>query len=169
MKRSVCILICENLRREVETALSKLQAPDLRCHVVAFDAACHKAPGSSERLPRLLAELQPAFPDGIHIIGSNCIAAMQRQLADTAGNVRFHRTDSCFALLCNAALVDDLVSRGAHLLSPGWLARSKQNLADWGFDQQTAREFFHDCTKELVLLDTGTVANAAEQLQTFAG
>ena len=169
MTTRVCVLVCENLRREVETALRDYPPTGLRCHVVAFDAACHKAPGSSQRLPKLLAELGPAFPDGIHIIGSNCIASLQQQLAGKNDRVRFHRTDSCFALLCNAALVDDLINQGAHLLSPGWLARSEQNLADWGFDQQTARDFFRECTREFVLLDTGTLPGAAEQLQAFAG
>ena len=55
MARSICILVCENLRREIETVLQENPPPDLRCHVVAFDAACHKVPGRSLRLPKLLA------------------------------------------------------------------------------------------------------------------
>ena len=168
MARSICILVCENLRREIETVLQENPPPDLRCHVVAFDAACHKAPGRSLRLPKLLAELIPAFPAGIHVIGSNCIAGLQPETGPATENVFFHRTAACFALLCNAALVDELIAQGAHLLSPGWLARSKRNLADWGFDQATARAFFRECTREFVLLDTGTLTDAAEQLQEFA-
>ena len=168
MESNVCILVCENLRREVETVLQENPPPGVRCHVVAFDAACHKAPGRSLRLPKLLTELIPAFPAGIHVIGSNCIAGLQPESATGEGNVFFHRTAACFALLCNAALVDDLIAQGAHLLSPGWLTRSKRNLADWGFDQATARAFFRECTSEFVLLDTGALPDAAEQLQEFA-
>lgn len=168
MQSSICVLVCENLRREVETVLQETPPPGMRCHVVAFDATCHKAPGRSLRLPKLLAELKPAFPAGIHVIGSNCIAGLQQEQAAVEGNVFFHRTAACFALLCNATLVDDLIAQGAHLLSPGWLSRSKQNLADWGFDQETARSFFRECTREFVLLDTGTLPDAAEQLQEFA-
>ena len=68
--------------------------------------------------------------------------------------------ETCFALFAPAELVRHHVAAGGHLLTPGWLSGWVARLKAWGFDQATARDFFHESTARLVLLDTGVLPGA---------
>ena len=61
-----------------------------------------------------------------------------------------HHLDSCFHMLAGHALVDQYVRDGAYLLTPGWLEHWERHIAQWGFDQPTARAFFQECCSQLV-------------------
>jgi diguanylate cyclase (GGDEF)-like protein len=60
------------------------------------------------------------------------------------------------------------MAEGAYILTSGWLRNWKGCLSEWGFDRKTAGDFFSECTKAFVLLDTGVDADAKEMLQKFA-
>jgi signal transduction histidine kinase/CheY-like chemotaxis protein len=81
---------------------------------------------------------------------------------------QIRRLDQCFHMLVNRSMVDAYVRGRAYLLSPGWLKSWRHRLADWGFDQATARVFFNESALELLLLDTGTWPEATSELQLFA-
>lgn len=74
----------------------------------------------------------------------------------------------CFHYFLNEATVQALLAKGKYLLTPGWLARWEEYLADWGFDQATARGFFQECLTGLVLLDTGVDPDGVRNLQAMA-
>ena len=60
----------------------------------------------------------------------------------------------CFShLVCNGFL-DYLISQGSYIISGGWLKGWKQHIAAMGFNQETARQFFSEASKQLVYLDT---------------
>ncbi len=49
---------------------------------------------------------------------------------------------------------------GAYVVTAGWLKQWRGHLREMGFDRETAGEFFRECTRELLLLDTGSDAHA---------
>jgi PAS domain S-box-containing protein len=108
------------------------------------------APGEPEG-----PELPSGHGEGTEaIIGGGCLRGLMPPdpgLEDRA----ILAPSQCFHLVAPEAMVDALIAEGAYLLTPGWLAQWRQHLSAWGFDQQTAREFFQESTRELVLLDTG--------------
>ncbi|MEI8079818.1 MAG: hypothetical protein WCH61_09365, partial [bacterium] len=53
---------------------------------------------------------------------------------------------------------------GDYLLTPGWLMQWREHLRLWGFDQVTARAFFRESCRRLLLLDTGVAPDAAAEL-----
>jgi putative nucleotidyltransferase with HDIG domain len=79
-----------------------------------------------------------------------------------------HHFDQCFHMLAGREFVDMQMRRGAYLLTPGWLDHWEPHLAQWGFDREMAQAFFRECTRELVLLDTGVGTDTAVRLQAFA-
>lgn len=164
MKRKICFLVCEHLRREAELALQQPDMQGFDGRVVSFDAQCHKAPGHSRHLPLLLSELEKAPFDEIHVIGAQCLPPF----ADHKPGSVIHRLESCFYLLCNRTLVDELISCGAYLISPGWLLNWRRINADWGFTEETAAAFFAECTREFVLLDTGVLPESSDRLEEFS-
>jgi len=76
--------------------------------------------------------------------------------------------ETCFALFAPAEMVRRLVADGAHVLTPGWLSGWSARLSQWGFDRATARDFFHEGTSKLVLLDTGVLPGAERMLEEMA-
>ncbi len=73
----------------------------------------------------------------------------------------------CFYMVTNRTLVDNLIIQGAYVMTPGWLKNWRQKLSEWGFDQQTARDFFHESATRLTLLDTGVDPRSASRLAGF--
>jgi two-component system, sensor histidine kinase len=51
---------------------------------------------------------------------------------------------------------------------PGWLEHWRDILTQWGFDQDTARDFFEELAKAILLLDTGVGPKAGANLAEFA-
>ena len=64
--------------------------------------------------------------------------------------------------------VEDLLCKGAYLLTPGWIIHWSRYLKQWGFDQKTARAFFGESTTSLVLLDTMVDTESPGHLREFA-
>jgi hypothetical protein len=73
----------------------------------------------------------------------------------------------CFSMIAKSDLVERLNAEGAFLLSPGWVETWRQKLSAWGFDQATARIFFNEFARSLVLLDTGAYPECARHLAEF--
>jgi putative nucleotidyltransferase with HDIG domain len=79
-----------------------------------------------------------------------------------------HHVDHCFCMVAGREFIEQFLREGAYLLTPGWLEHWEHHVTQWGFDQQNARAFFHECTRQLVLLDTGVDSRAATWLDAFA-
>jgi len=72
-------------------------------------------------------------------------------------------------LVAGAAFVADAISRGAYLITPGWLEDWRGKLGRMGFDEGSASGFFRDSAREFLLLDTGVAADAPGKLAELAG
>lgn len=58
-------------------------------------------------------------------------------------------------------VVDHYIAKGYHLMTPGWLSGWKNQIEHvMGFDQSSARKFFQETAKTLLLVDTATDANS---------
>ncbi|MBI4296226.1 MAG: PAS domain S-box protein [Chloroflexi bacterium] len=79
-----------------------------------------------------------------------------------------HKMEQCHLLFASEGIVRAYIEQGAFLLTPGWLARWRDYLADEGFLQETARDFFKETASKLVLLDTGVDTNSHDNLRLFA-
>jgi signal transduction histidine kinase len=75
---------------------------------------------------------------------------------------------ACLSLIAPEWLLENLVREGAYVVSPGWLADWKKNLAAWGFDAPGLREFAQDSMKQVCLLDTLSLSGSEAQLAEFA-
>lgn len=128
MEAEASILACPLLRQEAEAVARPL---GLRVRVGGLDCPCLHAgptlgmaspPGSAELVP----ELGPA-------------QAPLVALASLCSGLAQGGPTTCFHLLAPAALVDDLLGRGAHLVTPIWLQGWRAHLEGMGLDQPTAR------------------------------
>jgi signal transduction histidine kinase len=75
---------------------------------------------------------------------------------------------ACLSLIAPEWLLGNLVREGSYLVSPGWLADWKKNVAAWGFDTAGLCEFAQDSMKQVCLLDTLTMADSEMHLAEFS-
>jgi hypothetical protein len=116
----------------------------------------------------LLESLEPAAAscDAVVVVGAACLPSGE----PPEGPARFRiiRSTTCFALLAGETAVDAWVSRGRHLVTPGWLRDWREAVAAWGYDAATARAHFGEFAQAVLLVDTGLDAGAATRLHDFA-
>jgi hypothetical protein len=159
------LLVCRHFQSEAEAAVAAEKFGDVL--VRAYAPACtqpHLSESILEGLPQ---------PAGNHrsdtILLGGCYLASREKQADLEGRCTIHHLDHCLYLFAGRELIDEMIDSGAYLFTPGWLAEWRGHLAEWGFDQPTARSYFGESVRRLVLLDTGSETGSAEALAAFAG
>ncbi len=157
MNGKLCILCCQNFRLEVAAVIEAEGWLDV-C-VAGFPSRCgHPTLTWNELRPLITEDCSQVI-----IFGRSCLKDLGSAPADWSV-VKPCQLDTCLDMVAGGTLVTEAIARGAYLLTPAWLDDWRGNLARMGFDAGNATEFFHDFARELLLLDTGTVANAADSL-----
>lgn len=161
MTTELSILVCEHFLREVTTVVAEEGFDDVG--VIALPARCGHPGLTWEEITAACD--RPC--DRAHVVGCACIATLDQPPAGREP-IRLHRLEQCFHLVACRGLVDGYLREGAYLLTPGWLARWRDHLREWGFDRQGAQEFFAETVTRLILLDTGVNPESPGHLREFA-
>ena len=166
MSSSLHILVCQYYLREVQALLSEPHFTGVS--VAAFPDVCvHPQAERLRMVERLFGE---AATEGrtVVLVGA-CFMLQAAEGGFPKDRLhKVYRSDLCFHLLVNRSLVESLLARGAYIVTPGWLELWDRHLAEWGFDRATARAFFAETSRALVLLDTGVSPSAGAQLKACA-
>ncbi|MBC8208363.1 MAG: PAS domain S-box protein [Desulfobulbaceae bacterium] len=162
MTTKIRIAICENLQAEAEAVLAAGQWPELE--IVTFPARCGRPQISLDELSDLQCN-QEVVAD-THVLGSCCIQELS-QSALSSPKVTIHHSAQCFYPLCSRSRIDELLTSGCHLITPGWLKKWPDQISIWGFDQAMARDFFSRSATKIVLLETGVWNESQNELQAF--
>lgn len=158
MPAELLVLTCPLLQEEVEAVGRAL---GLTVRLGGLTCAC-LAPG-----PRTTPPATPA-PEAAALAAAEAPRRPLVALASLCAGLARGGPPTCFHLLAGAPLVDDLLSGGAHLVTPGWLRHWRGHLSAMGLDQETARALYQEASREVVLLDTGVAADGAAELGAFA-
>jgi len=162
MKR-LCIVNCASFSRETENAAA---SGDFDAVSVAhYPSRCGRPPLRWDEIRQ--AVTSPEQFDAIHIFGGSCLAHLGAPPPDLA-HCCVIQFEYCMEMIAGNHTVSNLVTGGAYLVTPGWLAEWRQHIAEWGFTDETAREFFAESSRQIVLLDTGVRAGVAVEVAAFA-
>jgi diguanylate cyclase (GGDEF)-like protein len=155
-----CILVCQNYFREVEGL--KLPESAGEVEFSYFADRCGLPPADLEEIERIL----PSDYDAFHVISGGCIKGVPegRRICKPAERSMHH----CIDLIISPELVEFYARQGFYMVTPGWLSKWAENLERWGFDQETAARFFNDSANTILLIDTGTDAQARPNLEAFS-
>ncbi|MHB8763336.1 MAG: response regulator [Deferrisomatales bacterium] len=157
------VAVCENLRSEAQAVLG---TAGVEVVLLSYPADCGHGLSAVNSLSE---QIRRAAGDGsdIHVFGGACLAQLRPPPAGLP-DCHIHFVEDCFRLVAGERLVASLCSEGAYLITPGWLAKWQERLHEWGFDQETGRDFFRECTSKLVLLDTGICRTSDESLRSLS-
>jgi diguanylate cyclase (GGDEF)-like protein len=79
--------------------------------------------------------------------------------------VHLVRLKHCTQLLAGPDTLEKDIQSGSYLVTAGWLRHWREHMQAMGFDRDTASQFFQECSRDLLLLDTGTDTEAASALE----
>ena len=155
MRPSLRLLVCRNYMREAQAILSSegwtdvFLSPRGAACASPLCAADHGEPRGSKG--RSLEEVQELVECRMPDADSPEVGALAM----------------CLHLFAPAAMVEFLGVRGDFVVVPGWVIAWEDNLDAWGFDRRTAREFFKETARRILLLDTCVLPAAAVELERF--
>jgi diguanylate cyclase (GGDEF)-like protein len=136
MSTDLHVTVCPYYVREVQAAIERIEFDDV--HVQVGAGMCSQA--QHARTSRSRAT-------------SGCAIRIADQPEDSATTHRIH-LEHCLTMLADPHVIHAYQQAGAYVVSSGWLYGWETHMRDWGFDQPTARMFFHEWARELVLIDT---------------
>lgn len=160
MKRSILLQCCPSFLGEIQAVVAASRELS-GIQVETYSIACRQ---NSQQIGLPLPDitiLPPAVD--VAIVGGGCLHGADAQRLIPAGAVLLS-PQLCFHLVAPSMLVNSLLAEGAYLMTPGWLADWQRHLAEWGFDRETAGQFFRETTRKLLLLDTGIKDNCQLEL-----
>jgi diguanylate cyclase (GGDEF)-like protein len=104
------------------------------------------------------------------ICGSNCPFLKEYKIAEAsaAGSLTVKTNNFCFNHFLNEKLIERFISKGCYIITVGWLKKWNEHLKNNGFDRETARHFFADFCREILLLNTGTEPDILSYLDDFS-
>ena len=161
MTHNICILISEHLEKEVNSIIESEHFQDIT--VITFPARCASPPIQWEELNALIDNTYHQ----IHIIGGLCLAQL-KSAPSPFEHCQIHQLDHCFHIVSSKSFVNSYLKQGAYMMTPGWIAQWQKQIDIWGFDQDTARDFFKEFCVKLVLLDTEIDAKSTQYLKEFS-
>lgn len=174
MENRLCIMVCDNLAREAAAVIESERFDDVM--LATFPANCGHQPmgwntlkADSDALSSISEVIHDCENDCNHIylLGGCCINGLESPPKELE-RCQIQKMEQCFYLFISENIIDSYLQKGSHLLTPGWLARWRRYVDEWGFDRQTAREFFGEFATRIVLLDTGVDTGSLNHLQEFA-
>ncbi len=157
------IYVCQHYILEARAVLRGEGLDDVE--VAPYKDLCVH-PSTSERQD-LIEDLDLSDDEDSALIGL-CFLARKGRSPEKAAIYPVKRGETCFSLFAPHPMIQQQLDRGAYLLTPGWVQDWESRLGSWGFDKQTAREFFKESSTRLVLLDTGVLPGAWGRLEELA-
>lgn len=160
MNDKLCILICESFKAEVESMRGVLKNGEIEFKYYSMDCInCN----------RQRKKLYDGLIESGYCSDSVILLPTQKGSGKDENLVGESIFNSCLSLLAGGDLINYLSSMGYYLTTPGWLKRWKHIIMDiYGFNQETAREFFSEYCKKVVLIDSGVYSNIITDLIEFS-
>jgi len=170
MKNKLCLVICGNFYREVQTIIESENYKDVTLCTFPSECVNYKKVEDHDLQKIIDKNKDECFCYEV-ICNAGCVNIKgiinARENADDVFHIT--NTELCFGLLVNRGVIDRYIREGYYILTPGWLSKWKHYVIDtWKFDKDIAREFFKESTSQLLLLDTGVYDNTHELMEEFS-
>jgi len=163
-KNNLCLLICENYKREVSSIIKGRGFTDVK--VLTFPAVCY----NTKQMRKEIADFMPAGRNRcgrIALIAAQC-ARNFKGLSDKKLILNLNRPKECFYMFINKPIVDRYLKEKTYLLTPGFLDKWRECIGEMGLDQKSAGIFFRRSYSGLMLLDTGKGRNTQKNFRQFS-
>ncbi|MBV1758499.1 MAG: GGDEF domain-containing protein [Dethiosulfatibacter sp.] len=143
------IFVCENYFPEISSIIEREKLEDVI--VQSFPSMCENKK-NVEKTTRLIEEFNIQKENGLVLCSRYCDVL---KLIPIESSLEARSSNYCFSHLLNEQMIDYIIRNGGYIIGSGWLNSWRARIAEAGFDQQTAKIFYHDFCKELIYFNTG--------------
>ena len=154
----VNLFVCENYAPEFIGICENSGWTDVA--VIPFPSMCVNK-SKKEKAAGLLNELTANGSGGVVLCSKNCDFIY---LIPSSAGFEVHLADYCFTHLASEPFIKYILAKGDYIIGSGWLKNWRDRIAEAGFDQDTAINFYHDFCQELVFFDAGIYSEAEKDL-----
>jgi len=144
----LCFIVCATFEKEIKYILEKENFKNVE--YLTFFASCDKPNLENKSLLKVLDKAKSKF-DRICVLGVNSFHISDNYNND---NITFYHTSTCFELLLDTQMVEYFFSKGFYLLTPFRVDNFKNELIAQGFNEITAKDYFNESSKGIIILDT---------------
>lgn len=151
MEHRLCLFFCNLLLPEANRILRDGSYTDITLR--GFPANC--ATGCLD-IEKAIAPLLPEIDNYSKVIfvAGACRGNLKKEKA-IHHKIEVIRLEQCFEVIAGLPAIYHFINQGCYLVTNGWLMNYKRHIKDWGFDATSARAFFGESIKKVLLLDTG--------------
>jgi len=151
MTDKLCIMVCSSFYPEVKKVIDSGNYPDVI--IKGYNSSCISSFSGHDLIDNAVEKNASQFPKVV-FIGSSCIVGKDKNnIGDD--KIQYYQLSQCFELILNRSTIEHLITNGNYLISNGWLKEYEKHIKEWGFDSDTAKKYFRESVKKLMLLETG--------------
>ncbi len=149
MKKKLLLSVCNFLIPEIAQVIKNGNYPEVQLD--SYQANCSSKALNQIAIPKIAAK--SVTNSDIIVIGSYCYSNnyIEKQ---SINKLNVMQLAQCFEIILNLETVYYFMNQGNYIVTNGWLKSYKKNIQKWGFDKVTAKSFFHESLKSILLLDT---------------
>ena len=161
MGHKLHLLVCPFFAHEAKHIVRTEGWSDVSVRV--FPSLCCHA-NVAETTVRRLCEASSRRGPAVILLGSCLGARGGTPRIGARETCRLYHVPLCFHLLLPEEDVDRHLRDGDYLITPGWLQHWRRQMREWHFDAPTARNFFAESARRIVLLDTDSDTRTPRRL-----
>lgn len=149
MNKKLTLSACNFLIPEIAQVIKNGDYPDVQ--LISYPVNCSSNALNSAVVFEISSK---SIPDSnIIVIGSFCHSPQNSDIKSIK-NVQVVQLEQCFELILNPETIYHFIKQGYYIVTNGWLRTYERNIHNWGFDKASARSFFQESMKSILLLDT---------------
>ncbi|HNW50290.1 MAG TPA: ATP-binding protein [Prolixibacteraceae bacterium] len=164
MTPSLGIYICNSLVPEVSQLLHSGNYPDVK--VKSFPAVCIGCSLTNKHIAEMIGNDLEEFSK-IIVVVSSC-RGQKNEAPPASKKVEIIQLEQCFEIFINRPTIYHFVQQGCYLVSNGWLRNYQRHIREWGFDKETAKKFFGETCKKILLIETGLPGDYRPNLEALS-
>ena len=149
MNEKLVISACNFLIPEIAQVIKNGDYPDVQ--LISYPVNCSSNALNSAVVYEIASKSVSA--SDIIVIGSFCHSPQNSEIQSNK-DVKVVQLEQCFELILNPETIYHFVKQGYYIVTNGWLRTYERNIHEWGFDKASARSFFQESMKSILLLDT---------------
>ncbi|MFC2107146.1 ATP-binding protein [Bacteroidota bacterium] len=160
-------IVCENYLQDVKAVIPDSKKSDIIFHT--YPAICDRMHSLLDNHHKINIRDYKKDNDNSFIIGCCCPYDLKDDEEKSWTCKHCIRPKICFETLLDLPLIEKFIADGYYLITPGWLRKWKFYVIDhWKFNKKTAKEFFSESAKKLLLLDTGVYDNVEDEIKAMS-
>ncbi|MFO7829773.1 MAG: HAMP domain-containing sensor histidine kinase [Bacteroidales bacterium] len=149
MEKKLTLSACNFLIPEIAQVFKNGYYPEVQ--LISYPVNCSSNALNSNVVSEVASK--SVSDSDIIVIGSFCHSPQNSEIKGNK-NVQVIQLEQCFELVLNPETIYHFVKQGYYIVTNGWLRSYERNIQDWGFDKPSARSFFQESMKSILLLDT---------------